>query len=69
MGHADYYVSAHHEAASKICWSKDLRLIIQQPNRLDGCGIFGWSCERRRPGEFFPETNTLTGSREQIDLC
>jgi hypothetical protein len=35
MGHADYYVSAHHETASQFVGQKVLRLIIQQPNRLD----------------------------------
>jgi hypothetical protein len=35
MGHADYYVSAHHKTASQFVGQKVLRLIIQQPNRLD----------------------------------
>jgi hypothetical protein len=35
MGRADYYVSAHHETASKFVGQNVLRLIIQQPNRLD----------------------------------
>jgi hypothetical protein len=35
MGHADYYVSAHHETASQFVGQKVLRLIIQHPNRLD----------------------------------
>ena len=34
MGHADYYVSAHHETASRFVGQKNLRLIIRQANRL-----------------------------------
>jgi hypothetical protein len=41
MDHADYYVSANHETASKFVGQKNLRLIIRQANKL--------SCSRAKP--------------------